>query len=178
MKFVRTLATLALIGAVSYALVRPKGGPAVGTQAAPIEAQKLSGEPFRLIEHRGQVVVLDFWATWCRPCRKTLPALQKLHEIYDQDAKVTIASVNVDEVRHDSLVRTFMKKNRFDFDVIRDGDSRWSRAFGIRTIPYLLIVDADGRIHSQIQNIAARRIDDIVELLKDKIEDAKTIPAG
>ena len=173
MKVIRTLTTLALIGAISYAIVRPRGGPSVGSQAVLIDATQLNGKAFRLAEHRGRVVVLDFWATWCRPCRKTLPALQKLHEMYAGDDSVVVASVNVDESRLKSRVQTFMKRNRFDFEVILDGTSRWSRAFGIRTIPYLLIIDGKGRIHARIQHVAGRDLNSIVDLLKNHIEDAQ-----
>ena len=152
---------------------RPKGGQPIGGPAALIEAPQLNGGTFRLADHKGRVVVLDFWATWCRPCRKTLPALQRVHEMYRDDQRVKIISVNVDEGKHqDGRVGAFMKKNRFDFTVVRDATGRWSQTYGIRTIPYLVIVDAQGRIHKRVQGrVGSTEV--TIGFLKKGIEDAK-----
>ncbi|MEE2788151.1 MAG: TlpA disulfide reductase family protein [Myxococcota bacterium] len=173
MRFIRPVMTLALIMAIAYALVRPKGGPNVGGQAPPIVASSLDGSAFNLSDHRGQVVVLDFWATWCRPCRKSLPALNAIHHLYAEDRRVHFASINVDKgPDRVAKVRAFMKRLDLGFPVVLDQEDAIARSYGVRTIPTLIIVDSQGRIHSVVQGLVSADKQAFIEAVQKKIRSA------
>ena len=170
MRFIRPVITLALTLAIAYALIRPKGGPDVGGHAPPISAPCLDGTQFELSQHAGQVVVLDFWATWCRPCRKSLPALNAIHHLYAKDSRVHFASINVDKgPDRNGKVRDFMKRLKLDFSVVLDQNDAIASRYGVRTIPTLIIIDPQGRIHSVVQGLMSPNKDTFVEAIKKKI---------
>jgi peroxiredoxin len=113
-------------------------------EAAPFELPTTGGEPRRLADHAGQVVLLNFWATWCGPCREELPALQTLHEQL-RDEGLVILAVSVD--RGDSQpVRRFAERQGVQFDVLHDPEQRAAARYGVVGYPTTVVIDRNGRI--------------------------------
>ena len=90
---------------------------------------------------RGSVVVLDFWATWCGPCREELPIVEKLRTEFA--GKVQFLGIN-DEDR--GTVAGFLKKHDYQLSVLMDGRKDVHRQYGIRSIPQLFVIDREGVI--------------------------------
>lgn len=109
----------------------------------------LDGEFIAMSDLRGQqVVVVDFWATWCKPCVNGMPALQELHEEFGERG-VTVLAVNVGEQAE--TVRNFIKTAGYEFTVVMDGDSKIKEEFGVGGIPQLFVVGRDGLLkHTSI----------------------------
>jgi thiol-disulfide isomerase/thioredoxin len=120
----------------------------VGETAPDIEQQLLDGGEFSLKSHRGkQVVMLDFWATWCRPCVQEMPILAKVADEY-RDKGVALVCVNNREAA--SEIRSFLDREKLDVTVCLDGDGTAGRAYGANSIPMLVLVDKQGivqRVH-------------------------------
>jgi peroxiredoxin len=116
--------------------------PAVGHPAPDITATTLDGETFTLSELRGKPVVLNFWATWCPPCRAELPELQAAAERYD--GEVVIAGVNQSEPA--DAVRAFASQLGLNFVVPLDADGAVSRLYGVRSLPTTFFIDRQGVI--------------------------------
>lgn len=120
---------------------------AVGAAEAPrvdfpdIELYDLKGIPARLSDFRGAVVVLNFWATWCGPCRMELPELQKLYNELGAKGLVVLA-VNVDEYRQ--LVPPFLERMKLSLPVYFV-DRRTEAQLGVGTIPFTVILDKEGK---------------------------------
>jgi thiol-disulfide isomerase/thioredoxin/outer membrane lipoprotein-sorting protein len=112
-----------------------------GMMAADFQLKSISGEAVRLSDLRGSVVVLDFWATWCGPCRHELPIVEKLRTEYA--GKVQFLGIN-DEDK--GTVAGFLKKNDYQLSVLMDGRRDVHRQYGIRGIPTLIIIDRSGVI--------------------------------
>lgn len=111
----------------------------------------LEGKTLRLSELRGQVVVVDYWATWCGPCRIAMPHLQKLHEEYRSQG-VTVLALSVDQ-KGPSVVVPFIRQNGFTFAVAM-ADERSASAFGnFSSIPTTVIVRPDGRVHTTLTGV-------------------------
>jgi len=101
------------------------------------------GGKFRLSEHRGQVVFINFWATWCPPCRQEMPALERLFQRTRKDGLVMLAvSVDADS----KVVMPFLTEHRFTFAVGLDPQMRLADAYGVRALPASFIIDREGRL--------------------------------
>jgi len=102
-----------------------------------------AGATVKLSELRGKVVLVNFWATWCPPCKEEMPAMQRLHERYGKDAFVLLAvSVDADP----RVVRPYIAEHRFTFPVGLDSKMEVANTYGVRALPASFIVDRDGMI--------------------------------
>ena len=112
-----------------------------GRPAADFTLKSLDGDSQQLSSLRGKVVVLDFWATWCPPCRAELPSIEKLNAEFA--GKVQFLGVNDEDA---GTVKGFLKKAGYTFPVLMDGKRQVHRTYGIRSIPVLLVIDRQGVI--------------------------------
>jgi cytochrome c biogenesis protein CcmG/thiol:disulfide interchange protein DsbE len=102
-----------------------------------------SGAPASLSDYRGKVVVLNFWASWCEPCREESPLLQRWHaRIRSRDG--TVLGVNVLDVRSDA--RAFVREYGLTYPMLRDGGGDSAEAFGVAGYPESFVIDRRGRI--------------------------------
>ncbi len=104
-----------------------------------------SGGPVKLSDHKGKnVVILDFWATWCGPCRKGLPVLNEVAQQF-KDKGVVLYAVNLQEDQ--AKVTSFMEKVKWDVKVLLDADGGVARKFNVSPIPHTVYIGRDGVIH-------------------------------
>ena len=173
-RILRAAGIIAILCFFAYSLVVPRGGPPVGQPAPAVSGDMLDGSSLDLAVLKGRVTVIDFWATWCPPCVRSLPALQALHRRYAGDSQVSVISVNLDEGEHlERRVRTFMKERRYDFPVLLDEHKRISGAYGVETIPTMVIVDAEGLVHRVKVGLYSNDPDRIVDHVVVAVEDAQ-----
>jgi thiol-disulfide isomerase/thioredoxin len=103
----------------------------------------LGGGNAELSSYKGKVVFLNFWATWCPPCRDEMPSMEVLYQRF-KDRGLEILAVNVGE--ESAAVQSFIRGNRFTYPVPLDRNSRISSLYGIRAIPASFIIDREGMI--------------------------------
>ena len=112
-------------------------------EAPALRLPGLNGGEASLVGWRGQVVVLNFWASWCDPCRDESPLLQRFHErIRGQGGTV----VGVDALDVSSDGRAFVRDHGLSYPMLRDGDGAQLDAFGVRGYPETFVLDRRGRI--------------------------------
>lgn len=97
---------------------------------------------FDLAQYRGKVVVVDFWASWCVPCRRSFPWLNKMHEKYANDGLVIIG-VNMDA--SDAEAQTFLAEYPALFQIINDPDGDLAREYDVVAMPSSYVIDRDGK---------------------------------
>ena len=115
----------------------------MGDAAPDFNLTSLDGNQVSLASLKGKVVLLDFGATWCRPCKAAMPTIQKLHEAY-KDKGVVILGVNTWEKNADAA-KDYMARNKFTYGRLLNGDDL-AKAYGVTGIPTLVIIGKDGKV--------------------------------
>jgi thiol-disulfide isomerase/thioredoxin len=108
----------------------------------------LDGKPASVESLKGRVVLLDFWATWCAPCRKSMPELQALHERYATKG-LTVLGVSIDE-KADAKVRKYVAAQKFSYPMAIDAakDPAW-KSYRVKAVPAAFLLDANGQVVAQ-----------------------------
>ncbi len=129
----------------------------VGTRAPDFTATDMAGKPVSLSDLRGQVVLLNVWATWCGPCREEMPSMQRLHERLGPEG-LRIVAVSVDAAsgardpggREGGDVAAFAQELGLGFTLWRDPSGEVQRIYRTTGIPESFVVDRDGRITKKV----------------------------
>ena len=103
----------------------------------------LDGKSVKLSDYRGKLVFLNFWATWCPPCRSEMPAMQALYDKLKDRGFVILA---VDLAEEAGVVRDYIRANKLTFPVLLDTSGAVGGTYGAESIPTTYIVDREGRI--------------------------------
>ena len=114
-------------------------------QAPEFETKTLDGEDVKLADYRGQVVLLNVWATWCDPCIRELPELSRMHEQL-HDKGLVVIGLNTDVRGKLSAVRQMVVRNKLPFPVWLDFESKSQVAFKLRGYPTSFLIDRQGLI--------------------------------
>jgi len=125
-----------------------------------------NGKNIKLSELRGQVIALNFWASWCGTCIQQFPLMNAYHQ-KNKDRGFTLLSINIDE---DLLTATrFVQKRNFDYSVLYDTSNQVSRLYSVNDLPTLFLIDRDGYIRYTLddskikqQNITQQVIEDLL----------------
>jgi len=134
-----------------------------------LELTDLEGRTHRLADYRGRVILINFWATWCGPCRDEMPSIQGLKEKL-AGRPFAVLAVNLDEP--ESRIRKFLSQMKLDFTILLDPERKVAKAWDVRILPASFVVGPDGRIrYSLIGEINWDH-----ELIVSRI--AELLPAG
>ena len=153
------LAAMALAGSASAAAK-------VGDRAPDFELVTFEGKVVHLSDLRGQVVVLNYWATWCGPCRVEMPAMENLYrETSRSDFEILAISTDAQGA---SLTRPFRNALGLTFPILHDSDFRVGLMYGTRSLPMTFLVDRDGIVTHRIfgaRNWAAPEAKQMIQAL-------------
>jgi thiol-disulfide isomerase/thioredoxin len=131
---------LLLCGSSAHAQYMLKPWPA--NQAVPsVELVDMAGKTVRLADYKGKTVVLNFWATWCEPCRSEMPSLAQLQEVAGPDLIVLAANFKEGAAK----IEQFGKTSGIQMNWLRDPEGLAAKAFDVRIFPSTLIIGATGK---------------------------------
>lgn len=116
----------------------------VGDEYRDFTVTLTDGTEFTLSDHAGTVILLNFWATWCGPCVREMPAFPMLLEKYGEE--LTLLAVNAGEA--EKTVKSFLEKNGYEFPVASDPDNEINSLYPSEGIPYTVLIGRDGKIAS------------------------------
>lgn len=124
-------------------LTSPAAMPAIGSPAPDFTLRSSAGKNLKLSEYRGQVVMINFWATWCAPCRQEMPLLNRIHEKYSK-AGFKLLGVNIDD--NAGNAQAMAAKLGVTFPVLFDAEKRVSRLYDVDGMPSTVLIDRDGKV--------------------------------
>lgn len=130
------------------ASVAQRGGVKAGEEAPDFQLRDMNGQLVALSNLRGKVVLINFWATWCGPCRVEMPAMERLYRAYPRkDFEILAVSTDAQGA---AVTRPFQQENRLTFPILHDSDFRVGLTYGARSLPMTFMVDRRGIVRQQI----------------------------
>ena len=122
--------------------------PAVGTVAEDFALVGLDGKERRLSQYRGKVVLMNFWATWCKPCTTEMPAMQTTYDKLREKGFVVLA---INELEDEAKVREHIQQYGHTFPVLMDRDNKIANQFGVFGLPVSVFIDEKGVVQEYIK---------------------------
>jgi len=148
------LKTILISGALLLALCSTPSFAAERSPAPGFELRDLQGKTVRLSDFKGKVVLLNFWATWCPPCRAEIPDLISLQKQYGAQGLVVLG-VAMDE-KGDKVVNPFAKRMKINYPVVI-GDQKTAAAYGgVMVVPTSFVIDRNGKVVGEQEGAADR----------------------
>lgn len=149
-----------LLAILGYALLRPDGGSAGASLDAKVERGQIvpaadvdrqmrplaGGASRSLADYRGQIVVLNFWASWCRPCESEAPLLERAHRQLRRTGAGTVLGVTYNDTPDSS--RKFVSKYGLSYPSLLDPGTDFAEQYGVRALPETFFIDREGRIRA------------------------------
>ena len=170
----------AMLGLGRLALRERAVAPLPGHRAPDFKATRIGGETLRLSDLRGRVVVLNIWATWCKPCEEEAPSLERLYRKIRSGPlgrDFEILAVSIDARSRDAVL-PFQRKFGLTFPILFDPDGRVSRIYQTTGVPETFVIDRQGSIREKV--IGPREWDrpELVEWFSGVIREGAAKPAG
>ena len=134
---------------------------ATKTKAIDFKLKDLNGKELSLSDLKGKKVFLNFWATWCPPCKAEMPEIEKLYQ-ETKNSNLVIVAVEIGEPL--STVKPFINSNKYNFKVLIDPDQKVAAQYNITSIPTSYFIDVDGNIITK--NIGGMNIDQMKAYIK------------
>lgn len=134
------------IDSTGIAVSDDQTGIALGDRAPDFKLQTMDGEEVNLSDYKGKKVFLNFWATWCPPCKAEMPHMQAFYE--EQPEDVEILAVNLEESTEKAA--DFAKQYELTFPILMDADGTIAETYEVYTIPTTYVLNEDGTVHQKI----------------------------
>ena len=144
--------------------------PVEGMPAVEFTLADLNGQAKSLSDYRGKIVLLNFWATWCKPCTTEMPAMQATYDRLREKGFVVLA---VNELEDDEKVREHIQAYKHTFPVLMDRENRVANLYGVYGLPVSVFIDETGTVRSYVKGglLTEQRIEDEIA----RIRAAKTV---
>lgn len=149
-----------------YALPDAPGTISEGDQFTDLNLPDLQGAMQTL--PKGEVILLNFWATWCPPCRKEIPSMVKLHKKLSAQG-LKIVAVSVDKNRDD--LENFVKEHQMPFMVLHDIDSIAARQYGVFRFPETFLIDRQGRVRHRLVGEVEWMTEPMIQVLTQMLDE-------
>ncbi|MCP5356923.1 MAG: TlpA family protein disulfide reductase [Pseudomonadales bacterium] len=139
----------------------------MASEAPPFSLPDSTGKQISLAQQQGKVVYLDFWASWCGPCRQSFPWMNEMRQKY-QSRGLEIIAVNLDSKREDA--DKFLSKIPAEFTVLYESSGATPTAYGVKGMPTSFLIDAKGQILSQHAGFNSAHKDELEAAIQQALE--------
>lgn len=143
-------------------------------QLPKVQIKDISGRPISTdtLSNDGKPFIIDFFATWCKPCNRELDAIADVYDEWREETGVKIFAVSIDQAQNINKVKPLVDNHGWEYDILLDANGDFKQALGVQMIPYVLIVDGQGKIvykhNGYTDGEETELIEKVRELLNDK----------
>ncbi|MBQ9651115.1 MAG: TlpA family protein disulfide reductase [Prevotella sp.] len=122
------------------------------------------------LSNNGKPIIIDFFATWCKPCNRELNAIHEVYEDWVEETGVKLIAVSIDQAQNINKVKPMVDGYGWEYDVLLDPNSDLRRALGIQMIPYTLVLDGTGKIVYRHNGYTDGEEQELIEVVKKLTE--------
>ena len=122
------------------------------------------------LSNNGKPIIIDFFATWCKPCNRELNAIHEVYEDWVEETGVKLIAVSIDQAQNINKVKPMVDGYGWEYDVLLDPNSDLRRALGIQMIPYTLVLDGPGKIVYRHNGYTDGEEQELIEVVKKLTE--------
>ena len=143
-----------------------------GRKLPSVELKKLDGTKINIqdIKNDGKPMVINFWATWCAPCKRELNTIAEVYDQWKEETGVKIIAVSIDDVRNESRVKPYVDGVSWDYEVLLDVNQDLKRALNVNNVPHTFLIDGEGNIVWQHNNYAPGDEEELLAEIKKLTE--------
>ena len=123
------------------------------------------------LRNNGKPFIVDFFATWCKPCNRELDAISEVYQDWQDETGVRIFAVSIDQAQNINKVKPLVDSHNWDYDVLLDPNGDFKRALGVQMIPYVLICDGKGNIVYKHNGYADGDEEELIAKIRELVKD-------
>jgi peroxiredoxin len=139
----KALLFLSVLAGLSFAANAGEGDRIPAATVKKLDGSKVNSSNF---SNDGKPIIISFWATWCKPCKKELDAIAENYPDWVKETGVKLIAISIDDVRSSSKVVTDVKMKGWEYEIYLDENQEFKRAMNVNIIPHTFLVDGGGRI--------------------------------
>ena len=162
MKNLRFLLAIALIMASTSAFAQLPSVMLKTLDGKTIDTSKLNND--------GKPFIISFFATWCKPCNRELKAIHEKYADWQEETGVKVIAISIDQAQNINKVKPLVDSEEWEYEVLLDPNSDFSRAMGVRMIPHVFIIDGDGKIAESRSGYTDGGEDHLIEKVRELIK--------
>lgn len=147
----------------------------MAAQLPAVTLKSMDGKAVRTdtLSNNGKPIIIDFFATWCKPCNRELTAINEVYEDWQEETGVKLIAVSIDQAQNINKVKPLVDNHGWPFEVLLDPNSDFKRALGIQMIPYTLIVDGKGNIVYKHNGYTDGAEEELIEKVRELVNETK-----
>ncbi|MBD5172700.1 MAG: TlpA family protein disulfide reductase [Bacteroidales bacterium] len=144
---------------------------AAQAQLPSVQLKDINGKPVDTaqLQNDGKPFVISFFATWCKPCLRELKAIDEVYADWQDETGMKLIAVSIDEAQNSSKVKPLVDRLGWEYDVLLDPNSDFSRAMGVQNVPHVVLVDGEGKIVESHSGYTDGSEEHLIEMIRELV---------